>query len=48
LLALLDINRTVSDPLERIARRTQLFEAHQPAFEPSTASLFTRSTKQML
>ncbi|MFM1799305.1 MAG: hypothetical protein RLZZ117_1583 [Cyanobacteriota bacterium] len=47
LLALLDINRSIADPLERIAQRTRLFETHQPAFELSTATLFSCSSEPM-
>lgn len=40
LMALLEVNRTVSGPEERIARRTELFQAICPAFTRSTSDLF--------
>ncbi|MGB5133808.1 MAG: hypothetical protein WBN89_01385 [Prochlorococcaceae cyanobacterium] len=40
LMALLEVNRTVSDPEERIARRAELFQSISPAFLPSTSRLF--------
>jgi hypothetical protein len=40
LRALLEVNRTVGDPEERIARRTELFQSISPAFLPSTSRLF--------
>jgi hypothetical protein len=41
LWALLEVNRTITDPLERIAQRTRLLETLQPAFVPSSPQLFT-------
>ena len=40
LMALLDVNRTVHDPQERIARRNELFKTIQPAFMASSPELF--------
>jgi hypothetical protein len=40
LMALLEVNRTVSGPEERIARRTELLQSIRPAFAPSSPMLF--------
>jgi hypothetical protein len=40
LMALLEVNRTVHDPQERIARRNELFQSIRPAFVPSSPMLF--------
>lgn len=40
LMALLEVNRTVTDPEERIVRRTELFQEIRPAFVRSTSDLF--------
>ncbi|MFQ6538974.1 MULTISPECIES: hypothetical protein [Aphanothece] len=43
LKALLEVNRTVADPEERIQRRNQLFHLLRPAFTPSSPRLFSDS-----
>jgi len=43
LMALLEVNRKVSDPEERIARRTELLQSITPAFTRSTSELFVFS-----
>jgi hypothetical protein len=40
LMALLAVNRSISDPLQRIEHRSRLFEELQPAFVPSSPELF--------
>lgn len=40
LMALLEVNRTVSDPEERVTRRKELFQSIRPAFVPSSQMLF--------
>jgi hypothetical protein len=40
LMALLAVNRSIADPLQRIEHRTRLFEEMQPAFVPSSPELF--------
>jgi hypothetical protein len=40
LMALLEVNRMVSDPEERVARRAELFQAICPAFTRSRSDLF--------
>ena len=40
LMALLEVNRTEPDPIERIRHRTRLFEEIQPAFVLSSPNLF--------
>jgi len=40
LMALLEVNRTVSDPEERVTRRKELFQMIRPAFAPSSPMLF--------
>lgn len=43
LLALLDVNRSISDPLQRIEQRTRLFDQFRPAFEPSSPKIFSEA-----
>ena len=40
LMALLEVNRMVSEPEERIARRTELLQSIRPAFAPTSPMLF--------
>lgn len=40
LMVLLEVNRTVNTPQERIARRSELFGSVRPAFAPSDPGLF--------
>ncbi|MBM5816341.1 MAG: hypothetical protein FJ083_07065 [Cyanobacteria bacterium K_Offshore_surface_m2_239] len=48
LKALLNVNRTVADPDERIAHRTQLFQDFQPAFVPSSPQIFSCAREQRM
>ncbi|MCP9889148.1 hypothetical protein KBY96_14595 [Cyanobium sp. ATX 6A2] len=42
LMALLEVNRTVADPEERLARGAKLFQALRPAFATSQSDIFCR------
>jgi hypothetical protein len=44
LMALLAVNRSISDPLQRIEHRSRLFEELQPAFVPSSPELFLNAS----
>lgn len=46
LMALLAVNRSISDPLQRIEHRTRLFEEYQPAFVPSSPELFLNARQK--
>ena len=46
LMALLAVNRSISDPLQRIEHRTRLFEEYKPAFVPSSPELFLNARQK--
>jgi hypothetical protein len=46
LMALLEINRSIPDPLQRLEQRTRLLEDLKPAFQPSTPELFSPALRR--
>lgn len=46
LMALLEVNRSIRDPLQRLEKRARLFEDLQPAFVPSTPAVFSPALRQ--
>jgi hypothetical protein len=46
LMALLEVNRSFTDPLQRLELRTRLLERLQPGFVPSTPELFSSNLRR--
>lgn len=46
LLALLEVNRSVTDPEKRLVLRAQMFQDYQPAFIPSSPRIFSRAREK--